>query len=114
GIEQTCAAGEITAVNRPPRCAARRQLERREEEMQHSVKAWLLRIADVLEDWPPKNDRGASRVVATPTGAAAVMIQRLAPPHLQQAVSLSLPVMRTRDFAEAAALIRLSARQLPD
>jgi hypothetical protein len=81
--------------------------------MQHSVKAWLLRIADVLDDWPPKYDRRRIQGVSTPTGAAAVIIQRRVPAHLHRAVSLSLPVMRTRDFAEAAALIRLTARQLP-
>jgi len=88
------------------------QLEARKKNMQHSVKAWLLRIADVLEDWPPKYNRGASRAVSTPTGAAALIVQRRVPAHLHQAVSLALPVMGTRDFAEAAALIRLTARQL--
>jgi hypothetical protein len=79
--------------------------------MQHSVTSWLLQIADVLENWPPKNIRGASRAVSTPTAAAAFIIQRRVPAHLHQAVSLSLPVLRMRDFAEAAALIRLTARK---
>jgi len=82
--------------------------------MEHNARAWLVRVADAVEDWPPKDDRGASRAVSTPTGAAALIIQRLVPRHLHRAVALALPVMRTRDFAEAAALIRLTARHLPD
>jgi len=82
--------------------------------MNHNAKAWLRRVADSLEDWPPKDLRGASRAVMTPIGAAMLIIQRRIPDHLRQAVTLALPVMETSDFDEAAALVRLTARQLPD
>jgi len=82
--------------------------------MNHNTKAWLRRVADTLEDWPPRDERGASRAVNTPIGAALLTIQRLVPHHLRLAVTRALPIMRTRDFDEAAALIRLRARQLPD
>jgi len=82
--------------------------------MNHNAKAWLRRVADSLEDWPPKDDRGASTVVTSPTGAAALLIQRLVPHDLRMAVTLALPKIDTHDFLEAAALVRLAARQLPD
>jgi len=82
--------------------------------MKHNAKSWLRRVADTLEDWRPRDDVGASRITTTPLGAAILTIQRLVPPHLRLAVRLALPRIETHDFDEAAALVRLAARQLPD
>src|SRR5215831_11138630 len=75
-------------------------------DMNHYVKAWLLKIADAIEQWPggPQDAR-----VTTPAGVAGRMMNRDVPSRLRTGVARALPLLNTRDFAEAARLIRTAA-----
>ena len=84
--------------------------------MDHNVKAWLLRIADAVEQWPakPRDDLGAPAAITTPAAVATRMVIHRVPRPLRSGVARALPSLSIRDFAEAARLIRLAAGLEPD
>jgi hypothetical protein len=81
--------------------------------MSKTVREWLLRVADVVEQWPTmsKDDVAVAISVSTPSGAVKYIVSTI-PAEDREAVRAALPVLNTEDFSVAAERVRQAAASL--